>query len=114
MISSIHNLFTAAILAQAPTNSLTSALSNPMVMMGLMVFMFYFLAIRPQQKQRKEHAARIKALQNGDKVITNSGIHGLVHHIKEHTVTIKVAEATMIEFDKAAIANVFKKDSAAH
>ena len=80
-------------------------------MMGLMVVMFYFLLIRPQQRQRKEQAARIAALQNGDKVVTSAGIHGLVHNVKEHTVMVKVAEGTMIEFDKLAITAVHKKDS---
>ncbi|MEO7099477.1 MAG: preprotein translocase subunit YajC [Luteolibacter sp.] len=85
-------------------------LGNPMIMMGLMVVMFYFLLIRPQQLQRKEMAARIAALQSGDKVITTSGIHGIIHNVKETTVIIKVAEGTMLEFDKPAIATVHKKD----
>ncbi len=88
-------------------------LGSPFVMMGLMVVMFYFLLIRPQQRQRKEQAARIAALQNGDKVITSAGIHGIVHNVKEQTVVVKVAEGTMIEFDKAAITAVHKKESAA-
>lgn len=81
-------------------------------MMGLMVVMFYFLLIRPQQKQRKDQAARIAALQTGDKVVTSAGIHGIVHNVKEHTVVVKVAEGTMIEFDKLAITVVHKKDAA--
>lgn len=78
----------------------------------LIMGVFYFLLIRPQQRQRKEQAARIAALQNGDKVVTSAGIHGLVHNVREHTVMVKVAEGTMIEFDKLAITAVHKKDSA--
>lgn len=84
---------------------------NPIVMMVIMVVMFYFLLIRPQQRQRKELAARLAALQTGDRVITTAGIHGIVHNVKESTVVIKVAEGTMIEFDKPAVATVMKKDS---
>lgn len=86
-------------------------LANPLVMMGLLFVMFYFLLIRPQQRQRKELAARIASLQTGDRVVTTAGIHGLVHNVKEHTVVIKVAEGTMIEFDKASVALVHKKES---
>ncbi len=86
-------------------------LGNPMLMMGILFVMFYFLLIRPQQRQRKEQQARINALQAGDRVITTAGIHGLVHHVKERTVTVKVAEGVMLEFDKAAVATVVKKDS---
>jgi preprotein translocase subunit YajC len=86
-------------------------LGGPLPMMILLFVMFYFLLIRPQQRQRKEQQARINALQAGDRVITTAGIHGLVHHIKERTVTVKVAEGVMLEFDKAAVATVLKKDA---
>jgi preprotein translocase subunit YajC len=79
-----------------------------LVMMGLMVVMFYFLLIRPQQRQRKELQQRIESMQTGDKVVTTAGIHGLVHHIKEKTVVIKIADSTMVEFDKTAVAVVIK------
>jgi preprotein translocase subunit YajC len=102
----------ANLLAQAPTPAPGGILGHPLVMVGLMIVMFYFLIIRPQQRQRKEQAERIAALQAGDKVVTSAGIHGIVHNVKDHTVVIKVAEGTMIEFDKPAIAVVHKKDSA--
>lgn len=87
-----------------------SPFGGPLPLMVLMIVMFYFLLIRPQQRQRKELAARISALQTGDKVVTTAGMHGIVHNIKETTVVVKVAEGTMIEFDKPAIATVQKKD----
>lgn len=115
-MTAIHALLAHPLLAQAQSGQAGQApgglLGSPYLMMGLMVVMFYFLLIRPQQKQRKEQAARIAALQSGDKVITNAGIHGIVHNVKEHTVVIKVAEGTMIEFDKMAVASVQKKDAA--
>lgn len=84
--------------------------SSPFFMIGLLLVMFYFLLIRPQQRQRKEMVARIAALQTGDKVVTTAGIHGIVHNVKDTTVVVKVAEGTMLEFDKPAIASVQKKD----
>ncbi len=109
-MTSLHAFQT---LAAAPTaTGPQSILGSPIVMMVIMVVMFYFLLIRPQQKQRKEMAARIAALQTGDKVVTSAGIHGIVHNVKEHTVIVKVAEGTMLEFDKQAISVVHKKDTA--
>lgn len=95
--------------AQAPGG----LLARPEIMLVVMVVMFYFLLIRPQQRQRKELEKRISALQKGDDVVTTSGIHGLVHNVKDKTVVLKVAEGVMIEFDKPAVATVIKKDSAA-
>lgn len=104
-----------ALLAAAPApapGTPQNFLGNPAVMMVVMVVMFYFLLIRPQQRQRKEQAARVAAMQAGDKVVTTAGLHGIIHNVKEHTVVIKVAEGTMLEFDKNAVAHVHKKDTA--
>lgn len=106
------SVFSALADAAAPTpTGPAGLLSNPLVMVGLMFVMGYFLLIRPQQLQRKELAARIASLQTGDRVITSAGIHGIIHNVKEHTVIIKIAEGTMVEFDKAAVAVVHKKES---
>lgn len=86
---------------------------SPLFLMIIMIVMFYFLLIRPQQRQRKELQKRIDSMETGDRVITTAGIHALVHHIKDKTVTLKVAEGTMVEFDKQAIASVHKKESKA-
>ncbi len=102
----LFNTLAAATTTQGPQ----SIIGHPMFMMVVMVILFYFLLIRPQQRQRKEQAARVAALKTGDKVVTTAGLHGIVHSVKETTVVIKVAEGTNLEFDKAAVANVTKKD----
>lgn len=102
----LNTITTLAETAPAPPGGL---LGSPIMLMVLMIVMFYFLLIRPQQRQRKELAARIAALQTGDKVITTAGIHGIIHNVKDSTVVLKVAEGTMIEFDKPSIASVQKK-----
>jgi len=108
MISLFNTLAQAA---PAKPEGLASVLGNPLVMMGLMVVMFYFLLIRPQQRQRKEQAARIASIKSGDKIVTTAGIHGIVHNVKDTTVMVKVADGTVLEFDKPAIASVTKKES---
>ena len=73
---------------------------------GMMVFfgiIFYVMLIRPQQKQKKAHQALLSAVKTGDKVVTNSGIHGMIANVKEQTVLLKVADNVKIEIDKAAI-----------
>jgi preprotein translocase subunit YajC len=101
----------SAILAEATSPAAGSGgfLGNPLVMMGFMAVMMYFIAIRPQQQKAKELAARIAALKVGDEVVTNAGMHGVVASIKDHTVMIKVADNVKIEFDKGAVAAVATK-----
>lgn len=108
MISLTNTLAQAA--PQKP-EGFAALLASPAFMIVIMIVMFYFLLIRPQQRQRKEQAARIAALKNGDKVITTAGLHGIVHNVKDATVMVKVAEGTILEFDKPAIASVTKKES---
>jgi len=114
-MSSVYALIADAAVA-APAVTAAPA-DNPAgqgwIMFPVIGVMFYFLLIRPQQRQRKEQEKRMAALQKGDQVVTTAGIYGLVHHIKERTVILKVAEGTLIEFDKNAVSNVIKKDSAA-
>jgi preprotein translocase subunit YajC len=80
----------------------------PLIFIGVI---FYFLLIRPQQKQRKEQQKLIAALKTGDKVVTSSGIYGLISNVKETTVQLKIAENVKIDIDKAAIASVIKSST---
>ncbi len=73
---------------------------------------FYFLAIRPQSQRQKALDALIKSVKTGDKVITSSGIHGMVSNVKETTVIVKVADNVKIEMEKSSIGSVVKRDDA--
>jgi len=67
---------------------------------------FYFLAIRPQQKQAKEHRRKLDALKNGDKVLTQGGIYGTVVTLKGSTVVLKIAENVKVDVARSSIADV--------
>jgi preprotein translocase subunit YajC len=100
------SLFLAqATAAGAPPNFLVQL--APLFFIGII---FYFLLIRPQQKQKKAHQALLAAVKTGDKVVTSCGIHGIVANVKEQTVLLKVADNVKIEIDKAAITNIEKEN----
>jgi preprotein translocase subunit YajC len=79
-----------------------------MVPLALLVVVFYFALIRPQQKKTKEHAALLKAVRAGDKIVTNSGIVAVVVTVKEKTLTIRSADAKL-EITKSAIAEILER-----
>lgn len=108
MINLFHTLAAAA--PPADQDFMQRIFGGGFMLPVIMVVMFYFLLIRPQQRQRKEQAARMSSLKNGDKVVTTAGIHGIVQNVKDTTVVIKVSEGTTLEFDKASIASVAKKE----
>lgn len=72
----------------------------------LIIAVFYFLIIRPQNKKQKETQKMLDALKKGDKVVTIGGVHGTVSNVKEKTVIVKVDDNTKIEFTRSAIATV--------
>ncbi len=76
------------------------------------IFIFvimYFMLFRPQKKRQQEQQRLISALKTGDKVVTNSGIHGLIANVKETTVILKVADNVKIEVEKSAVTNILKE-----
>jgi preprotein translocase subunit YajC len=67
---------------------------------------FYFLLIRPQQKQLKETKLMLEALKPGDKVITRGGIIGVIASVKAEEVEVKIAEGVKATFTRSAIGAV--------
>ena len=94
--------------ASAPPGSAggPAAYLQPLILFGAMFAIFYFIVLRPQQRQKAERERMLSALKRGDKVVTNSGMHGTVVTLGEHTVTLRVADQVKLEFDRAAIGRV--------
>lgn len=96
--------------AQGQGGDPTSSLISTLVMFGGIIFIFYFMMIRPQQKRQKEMQAMLESMQKGDKVVTSSGIHGSIASMNDdNTITVNVADNVKLTFDKAAIVSVKKK-----
>ena len=79
-----------------------------MVPLALIVVVFYFALIRPQQKKTKEHAALLKAIRPGDKIVTSSGIVAVVVTVKEKTLSVRSADAKL-EITKSAVAEITER-----
>lgn len=110
----IHNL--TGLLALAPqAQSAPGTAPDPKAqmfttigMMVLMGVMFYFVLIRPQSKRAKEQANLLKTLKPGDKVVTGSGIVGVVVTVKDNTVSLRSAD-TKMEILKSAVTNITER-----
>ena len=81
------------------------------VTFGILGVMFYFLLIRPQQKQRKDQENLIKNVKTGDKVLLNSGIFGIVSNVKDKTLMVKIADNVKVEVLKSAVGSVVQKSA---
>ncbi len=69
----------------------------------LFIVVFYFLLIRPSQKQRKQHDALVQTLKKGETVVTAGGIFGKITQVKEDYVLLEIAKKTEIMVARSSI-----------
>lgn len=70
------------------------------------IAIFYFLAVRPQQKQRKAHEQLINSVKRGDRIVTIGGIFGTVKRVEEGLVVVEVDKGVNIKVARRAIAEI--------
>ena len=75
-----------------------------LIFLGLMILVFYFFMIRPQQKKQKQVQQFRENLKKGDKIVTIGGIHGKISDVQEGTFTIEIADNVKVSIEKAAVA----------
>jgi preprotein translocase subunit YajC len=84
-------------------NGGSSGLFGMLPLIAIIFAIFYFLVIRPQQKQQKELQQMITALKINDEVVTNGGIIGKIKEVRETSFIIVSAEKTFLEVGKSAV-----------
>ncbi len=100
------------VLAMAPPpqgGSSEGSLVSTLVMFALIIGIFYFLILRPQQKRQKERQKMLDAVKKGDKVITAAGLHGTVAGMDDKTVLLQVADNVKLKFERSAVASIVRE-----
>ena len=77
-----------------------------MVFLGAIFVVFYFFIIRPQSQRQKEIQRKVEGMKKGDKVVTSSGLIGVLNSIEDDSVLIEVGGGTKLRFLKTAITDV--------
>ncbi len=70
----------------------------------LLFAVFYFLIIRPQQKQQKAHKAMLESLTKGDKIVTSGGLIVEIVKVEEDFIKIKLSDGAVAKLDRAYVA----------
>jgi preprotein translocase subunit YajC len=111
-LSQICVLADATAPAAAPTGA-AGASPNWMSFapMILIVIVFYFILIRPQSQRAKQQRKLIESVKSGDKVVTASGIVGVVITVKDKTVSLRSADAKM-EVTKSSVTEILQGSDA--
>lgn len=74
----------------------------------LLVGIFYFVLLRPEQRRRREHDQLLGQLKRNDRVVMTSGIHGRVMDVGDKVLTIEIAPKVQVQVERSAIQNVQK------
>jgi len=72
----------------------------------LIFVLFYFLILKPQQKQGRERQEMLKNLKRGDTVITSGGIYGRILNITGDIITLEIAKGVNVRLSRAGISGI--------
>jgi preprotein translocase subunit YajC len=91
---------------QVPGGTMNNAQFMQFIPLIIIMVIFYFLLIRPQQKQLKERKLMIDALKPGDKVLTNGGIVGSITALNGDDMELEIAKNVKVTFVRSAVAGL--------
>jgi preprotein translocase subunit YajC len=95
----------AALVAQAGSSNVTFLIS-----LVLMVAIFYFLLIRPQQRRVKQQRQLVDSLRIGDEVVTIGGMFGTILEMDDETITLDAGGGTRLRYLRQAVARKFVEE----
>ena len=82
---------------------------NLFLMIGVFFVIMYFMIIRPQSKQAKDHKRLMESLAKGDEVVTSGGLMGRIVSVGEQTVQVELAEGVTVKLQKNAVSKQLPK-----
>lgn len=89
----------------------SNAVFTQLLFFGAIFAIFYFLLIRPQQKQKREREQMLTSLKRGDRVVTTGGLWGTITGLEEQKVVLRVSDQVKLEFDRSAIGRIVEGQS---
>jgi len=96
-------------------NPFIAFFTNPLNLMLLSAILFMFIVVRPQQKQMKDQKKALSELKKNDRIVTASGIHGIVTQVNanEPVVTIRIDEnsGAKMTINRDTISQIISTDS---
>lgn len=72
----------------------------------LLFVIFYFMLIRPQQKQQRKRQDLLKSLKKGDRVVTIGGMYGVIKEINDNMLTLRIADNVNVKFVRGGVDRV--------
>ena len=89
-----------------------AAVLPQLVPIVLVLGIFFFLVIRPQQRDRRNREQMLAALKKGDRVITSGGLIGTIVNVTDRRVTLKLGDSVRVECVRSAITGLESENRA--
>lgn len=109
----ISSAFAASATSTAATGAAQGSLSflASLMPLFLVIIIFYFFLVRPQQRRMAEYQKLVSGLRRGDRVVTSGGIIGTIHRVEANSpdVTVEIADNVRVRVQRNAIAEVLAK-----
>lgn len=86
-----------------PTAAAPGFLASPFVPMAIVAAIIYFLLIRPQQAQEKQHQKMLKELKPGDKIVTTGGLYGTITGFKGDDLEVQFSQTVKLTVARNAV-----------
>ncbi len=108
-ISSIRTIVAAVALLLGTATTAHAAEASPaagivqLAPLLLIMLVFYFLLIRPQQKRLKAHKDMVAGMKKGDKIVTAGGIYGTVVDVSDNEIKVEIAEGTRVRVKRDTV-----------
>ncbi|RJQ45104.1 MAG: preprotein translocase subunit YajC [Gaiellales bacterium] len=113
MISLLTDL--TFVVAQNGEGGEEASTSSPYITYGiiaLMVVLFYFLLVRPGQKQRRAHQDLVGSVRKGDEIMTAGGFYGTVRKVADDHVMLELNKGNIVKFSRNSIARIVSQEPA--
>ena len=82
--------------------------TTTILMFAVIIGIFYFMILRPQQKRQKERTKLLESMKKGDRVVTAGGIHGTIIGIEDKTLLLQIADNVKVKVERGSISVVNK------
>ena len=86
-----------------------SAGYGQLVFIGIFFIIFYFILIRPQIKQAKQHRELVASLAKGDEIATNGGLVGKIKEVGDNFIVVEITKETEVKIQKQSVSIVYPK-----
>ncbi len=69
----------------------------------ILVGVFWFLIMRPQQRRAREHRELVSAVQQGDRIVAAGGLVGTVRRVDDDTISLQIADSVVVKVDRGSV-----------